>query len=185
VRAALLRDLVCRSSCPTCSSVSCWAAPICSACASIAAWSFKNLVAFFGPPGGLFITASCACRSTRSVRFCLQQLGSVDCQLLLLLLLKCSFLLGCRCGFEIAACVPLKLPFQSNRCCCCCGCCGCCWGGEEARRLLVAHTFSSPKIFFYTNPCRIKKIYLSLLSPRRAKTIFIRGTIGYRDQSEV
>jgi hypothetical protein len=33
VRAALERDLVCRTSCSTCSSVSCWAI-ICSACAS-------------------------------------------------------------------------------------------------------------------------------------------------------
>jgi hypothetical protein len=41
VQAALVRDLVCCTSCPTCSSVSCWAALICSACASITAWSSK------------------------------------------------------------------------------------------------------------------------------------------------
>ena len=43
VRLALERDLVCRTSCPACSTVSCWAALICSACVSIAAWSFKSL----------------------------------------------------------------------------------------------------------------------------------------------
>jgi len=43
VRAALVQDLVCRTSCSTCSSVSFWAL-ICSACASIAAWSSKPKV---------------------------------------------------------------------------------------------------------------------------------------------
>jgi len=36
-----VRGLVYRTSCPTCSSVSCWADLICSACAGIAAWSFE------------------------------------------------------------------------------------------------------------------------------------------------
>jgi hypothetical protein len=37
VRAALVRDLVCRIIRPTCSTISCWAALICSVCASTAA----------------------------------------------------------------------------------------------------------------------------------------------------
>ena len=44
VRAALVRDLICRTSCSTCSCVSCRAALICSACASIAAWSSKTKI---------------------------------------------------------------------------------------------------------------------------------------------
>ena len=73
VRAVLVLDLVCRTSCSTCSSVSCWAL-ICSACASIAAWSSKTKVLFCLPrrPRGeeLFIAAFCACRSARSTCCC-------------------------------------------------------------------------------------------------------------------
>jgi hypothetical protein len=41
--------------------------------------------------------------SLSQFHFCLQQLGSVGYQLLLLLLLKCCFLLSCRCG---KSCMP-------------------------------------------------------------------------------
>jgi len=51
VRAALVRDLVCRTSCPICSSVICWAALICSACAKVAAWSSK--LRYFWPASRL------------------------------------------------------------------------------------------------------------------------------------
>ena len=39
--------------------------------------------------------------------------GSVTCQLLLLLLLKHCFLLGCRRGFERAACFPLNFHSEA------------------------------------------------------------------------
>jgi len=108
---------------PAAPPVSCWAALICSACASITAWFSKTKLCFFGLPGGHH---RCFLRLSLSpFRFCLQQLGSVGCQLLLLLLLKCCCLLNCRCDFKKAAFVPLSNSFWSYRCCW-----GCCWGRE-------------------------------------------------------
>ena len=49
VRAALVRDLVGRTSCPTCSFLSCWAALTCSACASVAACPYALLYIFSLP----------------------------------------------------------------------------------------------------------------------------------------
>jgi len=115
------------------------------------------------------------------LRFCLQQLGSVGCQLLLLLLLNCCFLLGCR-WLNKASCVLLKLPLQSNCCCCYCGCC--CGGegdGEEAGGPFVAHDLLRPKTLIYINlaqPCKVKKYLLMLTAfTPQAKKQYICGVI--------
>ena len=42
----MVRDLVCCTSCPICSIVSCWATLNCSACASTAAWPSKTPTSF-------------------------------------------------------------------------------------------------------------------------------------------
>ena len=91
VRAALMHGLVCCTSCPTCSSVSCWAALICSGAQALQP----------GPPNKFLLWPAwrllhhCFLRLLlNSFHFCLQQLCSVGCQLLLL----CCFLLSCRCG---------------------------------------------------------------------------------------
>jgi hypothetical protein len=72
VQAALVRYLICSTSCSTCSSVSCWAL-ICSACASIAAWSSETKV-FLWP-------------SIRPLHRCNLHLSLIPFHLLLLLLL--------------------------------------------------------------------------------------------------
>jgi len=72
VRAALVRDLVCCTSCSTCSFISCWALT-CSACASIAAWSSKTKV-FLWP-------------ARRPLRHCFLRLSLSPFHLLLLMLL--------------------------------------------------------------------------------------------------
>jgi hypothetical protein len=98
----LVRDLVCRTICPTCSSVSCWTALICSACASITAWSSKTKVILWPASHRYFLRLSLG-----PFRFCLQQRGLVDFQLLLFLLLKFCFLLECR-WFQKSCVHPAK-----------------------------------------------------------------------------
>ena len=64
VRAALVRDLVGRTSCPTCSFLSCWAALTCSACASVAPWSSS------APTSLLLLQCVGKCREQASYLLC-------------------------------------------------------------------------------------------------------------------
>jgi hypothetical protein len=121
-----------------------------------------------GPPKSSFFLGlplhSCFLRLSLSLFcFCLQQLGSVCFQLLLLLLLWCCFLLSCR---EQAAVLPTgKSPLGQpvllllGR-------------KEEARGPLDAHDLQRPKTFVYTNPAQPRKIKKDMCKCARNSTIY-------------
>jgi len=131
-----MRELLCRTSCRTCSPISCWAAlTTCSACASIAAWSSltptpsshssspchtafplanapvhnscapqvspqlncETVAIILWPANRPFV--GCLLRKPLSFPFCF-----------CLLAWSVALLLGCRRGFEKAACFPLTSP---------------------------------------------------------------------------
>jgi len=109
VQAALVRDLVCRSSCPTCSYVSYWAALICSACASIELgppWFFFSL------PGGLTSPLPAPVAQPVPLLLAVAWLGRLPAAASFAaeVLLSAQLLLCSVVAVEKAACVPLKNP---------------------------------------------------------------------------